>query len=299
MKIIFWNCGGTGNLGDDLCHHGAVAKCRQMFGEFESEKIFKLNDHTIEKVRNANLLVIGGGRIIGGGSDFLELLVRYDVKIPYLFMGIGIHAFSDIEPFKGKIHAQGWVVRNEKSAEMLERCGFGPVKVEQDLSSLVEIPFHEKEGRVIGGLNLRADGKPHNFLDELKKLLPKDVTLVSFNTTCRHRAVIDGEIHEISDSDDTGMMAWLRNSQDVIGYRGGWHDPIAWSAQLGRFHWMVCERFHACVLAHRLGIPFLAVNSNEKIERFMIENKMKHRLVEHDPKAIARAVLIKGGLHYA
>lgn len=299
MKLIFWNCSRTGNLGDDLCHLGAVAKCRQMFGEFEMEKIFKLNDHTIDAVRSADLLVIGGGRILHKGSDFLSKLISYDVKTPYIFMGVGVAAFSDIEPFNGKIHPQGWIVRNKKSAEMLDRCGFEGIKVEPDLSALVDIKFKEKDQRTIGALNLKADGKPHDFLSELKGMLSKDLTLVSFNTTGRHKAVVDGELCDVSDCDDTGMMAWIQDGQDLIGYRGGWDDPVVWASQLGRFHWMVCERLHACILAHRLGIPFFAVNSNEKIERFMIENDMEHRLVENSAKSIIRAVLMKGGFHYA
>ena len=289
MKIVFWNCGGTGNLGDDLCHQGAVALYRKALGEFEVEKIFRLNEKTIEMINAADKLVIGGGRILGG-TDFLSSILKYEIKVPIAFVGVGVRAFADIEPFKGKITAEVWSARDNRSKEMLDMCGFKPTEVMPDLSSIIDIPFTEKSEIKVGALNLRAAGKPHNFTMELRALLPREVVLASFNTTGRHKAVVDGEVCEVSDSDDTGMMAEIADGREVIGYRGGWDDPIRWAAQLGRFHWMVCERLHACILARRLGIPFLAVNSNEKIERYMVENGMKAGLIEHSPEAIADAV---------
>jgi hypothetical protein len=287
MKITFWNCGGTGNLGDDLCHLGAVERCYRMYHHFEAHKIFKLNHQTIKIVNSSDLLVIGGGRLLNSGSDFLESIIRYGVKVPYVFIGIGVGAYGDVEPYRGKIRARDWVVRNRRSAEILERCGFGPVSVEDDLSELVPIPFVARRADV--GLNMRNEGKGQDFIEELRRGLPKDVVLVSFNTTARHRAVIDGAICDVSDCDDTALMSNI-GGRETIGYRGGFNDPIHWASQLGRFSFMVVERFHAAVLAKRLGIPFYAINSGEKIERFMKENGLGDMLIPHQAGAIIEKV---------
>ncbi len=284
MKIVFWNCGGTGNLGDDLMDLGVVEKYKACYDSFEHMRIFRLNESTIKKVNEADLLVIGGGRILDG-SDFMSALVKYEVKTPYVFEGVEVRAFIDVEAYHGKVTPEKWVVRNKISVDMLRQCGFGPILLEKDLSNFVNIDF-EMVTKKMGGINLKNLGKDRNFLRDLRVGLPKDATLVSFNTTHRHKAVVDGEICEISDCDDTGMMAEISDGREVMGYRGGYTDPLKFAGRLGRFSWMICERLHACILANRMKIDYLAVNSDEKVRRFMTEIGQKQRLIDHDPASI-------------
>lgn len=289
MKIVFWNCGSTGNLGDDLCHLGAVERCRQIYGEFLIRKIFRLNEKNIEEVNAADLLVIGGGRMLDR-SDILQSLFAMGLTTRCFFVGISIGALSDIHDYADRLRSKQFIfiVRNQKSANLLANYGIAST-VEEDVSSLVNIDFEPRSEKYSAALNLKNTHRDGGFEREIQKYLPKDVSLISFNTTPRHRVTMDGEMCWVSDSNDTELLDKIAEGREVLCYRGGYDKPEEFAAQIGRFHFMVVDRFHAAVLARRAGVEFLAINSCEKIERAMSEWGMKDRLIQNDAKSIGGA----------
>lgn len=298
MKAVFWNCSGTGNLGDDLCHLGAVQWLKRQEGftaGFEWSQIFRMNRYTIGRVNEADILVIGGGRLLAK-SDVIEMLLGQDVRVPYVFVGVGIGSVGDIEPFGGRLKPVRWHVRNERSADILASCGHLNVEVGEDVSALVDIQFNGRVGESVGGLNLKAEGKTEAFAHDLGarlEALPFAFRMVSFNSTPRKREFIDGEACWISDSDDTHFLLGLREEakrhERPMTYQR-LDDPAEWCRELGELSFMVCERYHAAVLAHRLGIPFVVIGTYEKTRIFMEERGLHDRIVPCEPEAIERAM---------
>ena len=97
MKIAFWNCSATGNLGDDLCFLGTVEFYKQRLKyDFEIMNIFLLNEYTIHAVNECDLLVIGGGQLLER-SNVLEKLGKHTVKPPIEFFGVGVGDMSDLD----------------------------------------------------------------------------------------------------------------------------------------------------------------------------------------------------------
>lgn len=293
MRIVFWNCGGTGNLGDDLCHLGAVEWCRRTYGEFEAYRIFRLNQFSRDIVQRADLLVIGGGGLLYHSDEYLRKLVEFGTGgAPYIFLGVGVGREFATPELVRQLTPMEWIVRNQESAQILREAGARNVKVAPDLSMLLQYEPQPKNGRA--ALNLKDTGDWN--VEELAGLLdqfPDELDLLSFNSTDRHTTGYrDGERVSISDSNDTSLLLQLsrtvKRARDVEGYH--YQDPLEFASGLSRYSYMVTERLHAAILAFKLGIPFRAIAYHSKVDRFLKENGLEHCRIEPDPKQIFKAL---------
>lgn len=302
MKVAFWNCAGTGNLGDDLCHLGAVEYIKRYFrgAPIEAHHLFRLNEKAIKEVNESDYLVIGGGQLLDR-TDFLEQLVRAKIKVPYMFVGVGVGSVNDIMPFRDKVKPKFWHVRDRFSASVLRECDVkGEIQEGTDVSVYLGMRACGAEGTRHAGINLKNIHKDRNFIeglsDELERVIDP-VALLAFNSTPRMRVNVDGEQVWISDCDDSWLMRQIKReaSDDyevsTISYVACSDDPLKWVKWMGHLDYMICERYHAVVLAHQFGIPYKAINYHGKVARFLSDVGQQSRIIGSSPEEIVDGLL--------
>lgn len=306
MKILFWNCGGTGNLGDDLCHAGAVEYCRMLFGHVTAKRIFKLNDQTAADLESFDYLAIGGGQILDG-SDFLERLKPHSKRIKYFFLGVGIGSHDNLAPHLDWLDPVFWNVRDFHSEEILSNCerGYRLEGICQDLSLLLKLPVKRTAPKYRIGLNFKNVDKTQRFAIEIADMLDQlsePVCFFPFNSTDPGEKIIDGELCRYSDGNGEVLAREIKKlmkrqeNLDIISYNDAHcDDPNQWLDNLRAAEFIICERYHAAVSAYRLGIPFNALPYHQKITRFLSDNDLENLQIDNGTAGIRNAIMRKVG----
>ena len=105
----------------------------------------------------------------------------------------------------------------------------------------------------------------------------------------------------MSDCDDTvlgrkvAMLSESRYRREIVAYDHELHRPEVWAGMLGGYQYMVVERLHAAILAHRFRIPFRGVGSSDKVKRFMQDVGMADRIIGGTPSEIVAGLLAARG----
>lgn len=301
MKIAIWSCGGTGNLGDDLCYLGVVELCRQRYGDdVETARIFRLNNRTLPIVNGCDRLLIGGGRLIDKNLYYVDALIRFqaEINVPCEFVGIGIEDCIEVRETISNLHPESWHVRDRHSLRILREANVsGRVSWGPDLSGMIPM---DKQSDLApeGAINLINKEKAVHFEDDLAtrmRALGMRARFVAFNSTPRHSEMVDGETVDVSDSDDSDLSIGLqeRVASDLIPliYRCGIDDPVAFAQRISSAKWMICERLHAAILAVRFGIPFRAIAYHDKVTRFLSDNGLADHAIGGHPLQIFDAAV--------
>ena len=132
MKIAILSCAHTGNFGDDIIFEGVLRILSGMFPDGGGVTHFlRINKNNINGVNKRDLLVIGGGEILSN-SDILEQITSNDIKIPYMFLSVGIGNENDITSYREKINPLLWTVRSYESLNILKKLGFKNASFQDD-----------------------------------------------------------------------------------------------------------------------------------------------------------------------
>lgn len=299
MRIVFWNCGGTGNLGDDLCNLGAQIFAKNLFGPHVARQFFKITIQNLDYFKTADLIIIGGGQLLDK-TDFIEQIIKHDIRTKFAFVGVGAGDINDVRPFQQTLEPIFWGVRDNHSFNLLREAGFKCVFNQGDITKLVEFPEIKLiHGHKIIGLNFKniykgEEWKKHivDLLDDLEE----PVTLFAFNSWERKEIDYYGEKTWISDGDSASFAEDIKrrslkeNQIHVLSYNCEADDGVIFGASLQACKYMVVERLHAAILCHRFKIPFYAIGYHDKVSRFMKENEMEENLIGMDPEEIFIAI---------
>ena len=300
MKIAFWNCSATGNLGDDLCFLGTVEFYKQRLKyDFEIMNIFLLNEYTIHAVNECDLLVIGGGQLLER-SNVLEKLGKHTVKPPIEFFGVGVGDMSDLDHHQETLcKVSAFYLRDEESFKLISSRNL-KTKVFRDLdpSFFLKYPSKRVENPRPFGLALKNVNKSSTFKKGLAQELDEiglPFVFYCFNSTARIEVEIDREKTFISDCDDSALandIMKLMNRKELCQIRAyrGEERADEWVSHLHSVEFMICERYHSMVLCHQLGIPYRAIPYQRKISRFLEDNYVEERAVIFNSTAIGKAI---------
>lgn len=305
MRIVFWNTAGNGNIGDELCYRGAVEFCQKKYHHFTFKQIWSLNKRTIEWVKNAQLLVIGGGQLIDNSSILKDLKRVYEstkLKTPVEFVGVGIGSSDDIQPYHAflKDLDAEWNVRDKASVAVLCENGFqsqinGAV---EDLSNQLDLTHGHSKGLGFAGLNLKYQHKNEGFIRDLAEVCDQwvdPVKFYAFNSCDRQKVDYYGEDIWISDCNDEALGDKILDyCEEDNFYVEAFHvnedDPIEYVSRIGQANYIITERLHCAILAHRFGIPFRAIAYHDKIDRFLNMYDLGKKTIKPDVESIEKAM---------
>ena len=169
MKIVVFSCANTGNFGDDIILEGIKIKLSREYPGVKGSihQVLRINKETIDFINTCDLLIVGGGEILSH-ADTLDQIISQDIKIPYLFLSVGIGDENDIKPYIDKINPTIWYARTKKDLEILQSCGLKNTGIHID--PIFMCPFTKTEnGRI--GLNLKGQNKDHAFIEKMAACL--------------------------------------------------------------------------------------------------------------------------------
>lgn len=296
MKLIVFSCANTGNFGDDIAFEGIKARFSQMtHTDPESiQHIIRLNKCTVEIANGQDFMIIGGGEILSN-SDVLEQIVGSDIRIPYMFLSVGVGSEEDIRPYLGRVNPTAWYVRTERDLHILRNCGIKNVLLHIDPIFMCPMK-RESNGRI--GLSLKAIGKENEFLTRMATVLDGlieagvKVDLLALNSTPRHAIDYYGEQLDVSDCDDSELMLVIKSRMKsqipILAYPG--KDPLGFLADLVDYDGIVGERLHAIMAACYGGINFKAIPYHPKIDKFLEMHELMDRRIGTSPEEIGAAI---------
>jgi polysaccharide pyruvyl transferase WcaK-like protein len=296
MKLIVFSCANTGNFGDDIAFEGI----KQRFSKITHtdpetiRHVIRLNKETVKIVNEYDFLIIGGGEILSN-SNFLDQIVENDIKIPYMFLSVGVGSEEDIRPYLDKIHPTAWYARTERDLHILRNCGIRNALVHVDPLYMCYVK-KEPNGKI--GLNLKAIGKGIDFIDKtafiLDDLISREIKidLLALNSRPRQTVEYYGELIDISDCDDfelmKGIKERMREKINIFAYSG--KDPLQYLDDLVDYDGIVGERLHAVMAACYGGVNFRAIPYHSKIDKFLEMHELMDRRIGGSPEEIGIAI---------
>jgi len=296
MNIVVFSCANTGNFGDDIILQGIKKKLSREYPDHGGiiRQILRINAETVKLINRQDFLIIGGGEILSN-SDMLKQIVKYDIKIPYMFLSVGIGNKEDINPYLKKIHPTVWYARTQKDLEILNECGVKNAMVHKDL--LFECCVKRKpNGRI--GLNIKNQKKSPAFVESMAHILDMmiaagiEIDLLALN--CKPQQQIDycGEKIMISDCNDLDLMekiqSMMKKNINIVAYNG--KDPLRFLDILSDYDGIVGERLHSIMAAFHSKIDFRVVPYHPKIDKFLDMHGLNDKKIDGTPTDIGMAI---------
>lgn len=295
MKVVILSCANTGNFGDDIILEGIKIK---LFREYPNvggtiHQILRINEGTIDFVNSCDALIIGGGEILSH-SDVLEQVTKFDIKIPYLFLSVGIGDERDIVPFLSKLRPVSWSGRTIMDVDILHKCGIKNADICPD--PIFECPIDRTPNGKIG-VNLKNLHKDHIFINNMAVAFDTLIDMgvkfdfLSLNSISRQAIEYCGEKMIISDCTGDELMKQIqplmKNEINIVSYK---ENPLEFLNSLAGYEAIVGERLHSLMAAYHAGIDFRAVAYHEKIDKFLDMFGIENKKINHDPVAIGCAI---------
>lgn len=278
LKLLLFGYYGEGNLGDELLLRSLIS----VFGKNHkvgilTNKVNKGQKDDIVEFNKFSIEILKGIRwtdvVIGGGGGIFQDKTSSKSFYYYLFIIFLSLLFKkkvyligqSFSPLKKRINGfllrfflnnvEKIYVRDSFSKNYLEKLGVRSDKIilSTDLAFLLDIPFPSREeDKKILGINLRKWGNLNleNLNSTLETLISKYDSFYFFSFQQE-----DSQFYEILK--DKFKKIDLIEPQDPNFY-----DYYS-SCRL-----FIGMRLHSCILSVLLGIPFIAISYDEKVEAF-------------------------------
>lgn len=297
MNIAVLSCANTGNFGDDIILEGIRTKMYKEYPDIGGtiKQILRINKVTIDFINSNDFLIIGGGEILSN-SDTLSQVLKYKIKVPYMFMSVGVGSEKDILPYLPKLNPTMWYARTKDDLDILNRCGIKDAMVCIDPIFDCSLPKRTPNGRI--GLNIKNQKKRENFIDNmaegLDSLIKEGVVvdLLAFNVQPQQQVDYCGDRIVISDCSDLDLMQKIKrrmvNHLDIVSYQG--MKPLEFLRTLSNYEGIVGERLHSAMAAHHANIDFRVVPYHEKINKFLRMNNLESKTIGADSTSILKAI---------
>ena len=296
MNIVILSCASTGNFGDDIILEGIRIKMSKEYPQAGGKiwQVLRINKISAEFINKQDLLIVGGGELLSR-SDILKQILKNDIKIPYMFLSVGVGSEKDIEPYIAKLKPTVWYARTDRDAEILNSCGAQNAMVHMD--PIFECPVNRKpNGRI--GLCLKNDGKNNQFIEDLAKILDTlikagvAIDLMALNSRSKQPISYCGERINISDCNDEVFMQQIRSRMtsqvNILAYDG--NNPLRFLDLLADYDGIVGERLHSILAAIHAKINFKAINYHEKISKFLNMVGLNGEIIPGDANSIKQAI---------
>lgn len=297
MNIAVLSCANTGNFGDDIILEGIRIKMYKEYPDIGGtiKQILRINKVSLEFINSNDFLVVGGGEILSH-SDILYQLTRHKIKVPYMFLSVGVGSEKDILPYVSKINPTMWYVRTKDDLDILTRCGIKEVMVCIDPIFDCPLPKRISNGRI--GLNIKNQKKREAFVDKMAEGLDELIKegalidLLAFNVQPQQQIDYCGERITISDCSDLDLMQKIKRRMarniDIVSYQG--KNPSEFLRILSNYEGIVGERLHSAMAAHHANIDFRIVPYHEKINKFLRMNNLESKIIGADSTSILKAI---------
>ncbi|MGB9810322.1 MAG: polysaccharide pyruvyl transferase CsaB [Dictyoglomus turgidum] len=282
LKLLFFGYYGEGNLGDDLLLKSLIT----VFGDKYNlgvltnrsdrkqqqkgiREFYKFSTDVFKGVRWADVVVGGGGGIFQDKTSSRSFYYYIFVLFLSLLFGKKVYllgqSFSPLESKINEVLLRVFLNRIEKiyvrdsfSKEYLVKLGVKPEKIvlSADLVFLLDFPFELKNNSRAVGISLREwrGFKFEEFNPILENLTQKYGEFYFFSFQDK-----DSQIYELIENDFKSKIR-LINPTDL--------EFLSYFSSCRLFIGM---RLHSCILSVLLGIPFIAISYDEKVEAFCYE----------------------------
>ena len=296
MNIVIFSCANTGNFGDDIILEGIKIKMSREYPQTGGQiwQVLRINELTIDFINKQDFLIIGGGEVLSH-SDILKQIVSQDIKIPYMFLSVGVGSESDIRAFMPKLCPTVWYARTEQDADILRNCGAKNVIIHID--PVFECPFDKKPNGKIG-LCLKNQNKDEKFIEDTARMLDglisagMEIDLLALNSRPQQPIIYCGEKILLSDCNDEALMQSIKRKMkkdiSVLAYDG--KNPLRFLDLLADYEGIVGERLHAIMAAVHAGINFKAINYHDKVEKFLNMAGLRDKMIQGDVVSIKQAI---------
>jgi len=296
MNIVVFSCANTGNFGDDIILEGIKKKFSREYPDHGGviRQILRINAETAKFINEQDFLIIGGGEILSN-SDMLKQIIKYEIKIPYMFLSVGIGSSKDILPYLKKIHPTAWYARTQKDLDILKECGVKNAMIHKDL--LFECCTKRKpNGRI--GFNIKNQKKPSVFIESMAHTLDTmiaagiEIDLLALNCKPQQPISYCGENILISDCSDLDLMEKIQHRMkkdiNIVTYNG--KDPLRFLDILADYEAIVGERLHSIMVAFHAKIDFRAIPYHPKIDKFLDMHGLNDKKIGNTPVDIGMAI---------
>jgi len=296
MNVVIFSCANTGNFGDDIILEGIKIKLSREYPQTGGQiwQVLRINELTIDFINKQDFLIIGGGEILSH-SDVIKQIVKHDIKIPYMFLSVGVGSEDDVRAFVPKLDPTIWYARTEQDADILKNCGAKNVAIHMD--PVFECPFDRKpNGRI--GLCLKNQNKDEKFIENMAQDLDElikagtQIDLLALNSKAPQPIFYCGEKIMISDCNDESLMLNIKRKMkqdiNILAYDG--KNPMRFLDLLSDYDGIVGERLHSIMVAVHAGINFKAINYHDKIEKFLNIAGMRDKMINGDTTSIKQAI---------
>lgn len=254
-----------GNLGDE----GFKTSIMRVLGE-EHTYVFmnEIPDHIND---DYDRLVIGGGSFLD-----VPVLGSHDVRIPYGFLGVGIHPFLHPDNKTLLDKANVVVGRNQWTNVMTTYKVdgiYGPDLLFAQMPDFAEVwdgdqemeerraaYLKDKEKNVLVVLNgflMPHEGSSIEVMSAFKRFQNSMRILEGHYGTVTYRAM---QTQAIDDR-------WMMSDVDIPTANHVEFMQDVWASDL-----VLSTRFHGCIYATMMGVPFVAVSPHDKFTDFMEDN---------------------------
>lgn len=261
------------------------------------------HDYTFEQSGGITGMFEGTKFSIGGyGSHAVMAQIR---KVPFFVAGLGVGPLADpdaelLVAFLAS-GAEKIVVRDQWSRDKLQSLGIGGVEHHSDVVYALDLPDSAAENELgqlrsshlMVGLNVRKwdrGEKPHSELVERIAKALLEIEARSSKPLC----VIEFPMQEGSQHDRGAMIEILDQLPERIRVERCPSDMNI-SAFLSRFRSvdvLLGMRLHACLLAHRSGVPAVGISYDPKVTAHFDELDRSEFVLDlgADPASIASVV---------
>jgi polysaccharide pyruvyl transferase WcaK-like protein len=296
MNVVILSCANTGNFGDDIILEGIKIKLSTEYPQTGGQiwQVLRINERTINFINEQDILIIGGGELLSH-SDILKQIVGHEIKIPYMFLSVGVGSEIDIRTYMPKLHPTVWSVRTENDADILKNCGAKNVIIHMD--PIFECPFDRKPNGKMG-LCLKNQNKDEKFIEEMAVALDAliktgvQIDLLALNARSQQPIIYCGEKITTSDCNDSVLMQCIRrkmkNPINTLIYDG--RNPLRFLDLLADYDGIVGERLHSVMVAVHARINFKAINYHEKIEKFLNITGLRDKMIQGDVNSIKQSI---------
>ena len=296
MNIAILSCANTGNFGDDIILEGIRIKLSKEYPQAGGKiwQVLRINKVSAEFINKQDFLIVGGGELLSH-SDILRQILKNDIKIPYMFLSVGVGSEKDVQPYLPKLTPTMWYARTKQDAETLKNCGSQNVTVHLD--PIFECPINRKpNGRV--GLCLKNDHKNSKFIEDMAGALDDlikagvAIDLLALNSKPKQAIFYCGDKIIISDCNDEIFMQQIRSRMkkpiNILAYNG--NNALRFLDLLADYDGIVGERLHSVLAAVHAKINFKAINYHEKVSKFLNMTGLNEEIIPGDPNSIKQAI---------
>ncbi len=279
LKLLFFGYYGEGNLGDDLLlkslltifgnkyNLGVLIKgIDKRYQQKDIREFSKFSIDVFKGIKWADVVVGGGGGIFQDKTSIRSFYYYIFVLSLSLLFGKRVYLLGQsFSPLKSKINEfflrvflnrTGKIyVRDSFSKDYLIKLRVKPEKIvlSTDLVFLLDFPFELKNNGKGLGINLRGwrGFKFEEFNPILKDLIQKYGEFYFFSFQDK-----DSQIYELIENDFKSKIRLINP------------DNLEFLSCFSSCRLFIGMRLHSCILSVLLGIPFIAISYDEKVEAF-------------------------------